>query len=107
MKLPGIITNVTNFGAFVDVGVHQDGLVHISHLSDEFVSDPHQVIKVGDKVKVTVIEIDIPRKRIALSLKTNPFDNAMKSKTKKETTTNLKIDDSNALDVLLSKFGKK
>ncbi|HPQ07950.1 MAG TPA: Tex family protein [Bacteroidia bacterium] len=107
MKLPGIVTNVTNFGAFVDIGVHQDGLVHISHLSDEFVSDPHQVIKVGDKVKVTVIEIDIPRKRIALSMKTNPFDNTIKSKTKKETTANIKIDDSNALDILLSKFGKK
>ncbi len=73
MVLPGIVTNVTNFGAFVDVGVHQDGLVHISHLSDEFVKDPNAVIAVQQKVKVTVLEIDIPRKRIALSMKSDPF----------------------------------
>ncbi|MDH4059112.1 MAG: helix-hairpin-helix domain-containing protein, partial [Cyclobacteriaceae bacterium] len=73
MVLPGIVTNVTNFGAFVDVGVHQDGLVHISHLSDQFVKDPNQVISVQQKVKVTVMEVDVPRKRIALSLKSNPF----------------------------------
>ena len=76
MVLPGIVTNVTNFGAFVDVGVHQDGLVHISHLSDRFVKDPAQVIAVQQKVKVTVVEVDIARKRIALSMKTDPFDNA-------------------------------
>jgi len=73
MVLPGIVTNVTNFGAFVDVGVHQDGLVHISHLSDRFVKDPNQVVAVQQKVKVTVMEVDIPRKRIALSLKSDPF----------------------------------
>ncbi len=73
MKLPGIITNVTNFGAFVDVGVHQDGLVHISHLADHFVKDPTQVVKVQQKVQVTVLEVDIPRKRIALSMKKDPF----------------------------------
>jgi len=72
MKLPGVITNVAAFGAFVDIGVHQDGLVHISHLSDNFVSDPHNAVKVNQKVTVTVIEIDVPRKRISLSLKTNP-----------------------------------
>ncbi len=70
MKLPGIVTNVTNFGAFVDVGVHQDGLVHISELSDRFVSDPNTVVKVGQKVQVTVKEVDLPRHRIALSMKT-------------------------------------
>ena len=75
MVLPGIVTNVTNFGAFVDVGVHQDGLVHISHLSDKFVKDPNQVIAVQQKVKVTVVEVDVPRKRIALSLKSDPFGN--------------------------------
>ena len=69
MKLPGIVTNVTNFGAFVDIGVHQDGLVHISQLSDTFVSDPKQVVKVQQKVTVTVTEIDVSRKRIALSMK--------------------------------------
>lgn len=73
MKIPGIVTNVTNFGAFVDVGVHQDGLVHISHLADRFVSNPAEVITVQQKVEVTVIEVDIPRNRIALSLKSDPF----------------------------------
>lgn len=72
MKLPGIVTNVTAFGAFVDVGVHQDGLVHISQLADQFVKAPADVVKVGQKVRVTVVEVDLPRKRIALSMKQNP-----------------------------------
>ncbi len=70
MKLPGIVTNVTAFGAFVDIGVHQDGLVHISQISDDFVKNPAEFLKVGQKVLATVMEIDLPRKRIALSLKT-------------------------------------
>ncbi|MCX8490292.1 MAG: helix-hairpin-helix domain-containing protein, partial [Cyclobacteriaceae bacterium] len=74
MVLPGIVTNVTNFGAFVDIGVHQDGLVHISHLADRFVKDPNQVVAVQQKVKATVMEVDVPRKRIALSLKSDPFN---------------------------------
>jgi uncharacterized protein len=74
MVLPGIVTNVTNFGAFVDVGVHQDGLVHVSHLADRFVKDPNQVVAVQQKVKVTVMEVDVQRKRIALSLKSDPFN---------------------------------
>ncbi len=69
MELPGIITNITAFGAFVDVGVHQDGLVHISQLSDHFVKDPADVVKVHQKVKVRVLEIDIARKRISMSMK--------------------------------------
>ena len=69
MKLPGVVTNITKFGAFVDVGVHQDGLVHVSHLSNSFVSDPAQVVKLGQKVEVTVLEVDISRKRISLSMK--------------------------------------
>ena len=69
MKLPGIVTNVTNFGAFVDIGVHQDGLVHISQLSDTYVSDPKTVVKVQQKVMVTVTEVDVQRKRIALTMK--------------------------------------
>ena len=69
MLLEGVITNVTNFGAFVDVGVHQDGLVHISSLTDKFVSDPHQIVKAGDIVKVKVLEVDINRKRIALTMR--------------------------------------
>lgn len=70
MKLPGIITNITNFGAFVDVGVHQDGLVHLSQLSNRFVKDPNEVVKVHQKVEVTVTEVDASRKRISLSMKT-------------------------------------
>jgi uncharacterized protein len=73
MKLPGIVTNVTNFGAFVDIGVHQDGLVHISHLSDKFVKDPKEAVTVQQKVTVTVVEVDVPRKRIGLSMKSDPF----------------------------------
>jgi uncharacterized protein len=73
MKLPGLVTNVTNFGAFVDIGVHQDGLVHISHLSDTFVKDPQQAVSVQQKVMVTVVEVDVPRKRIGLSMKKDPF----------------------------------
>ncbi|MDR1304163.1 MAG: RNA-binding transcriptional accessory protein [Verrucomicrobiales bacterium] len=72
MKLPGIITNVTAFGAFVDIGVHQDGLVHISQLSDNFVKNPADVVKVQDRVRVTVVEVDAVRKRIALSMKSQP-----------------------------------
>jgi uncharacterized protein len=72
MVLPGVVTNVTAFGAFVDIGVHQDGLVHISQLANRFVSDPNTVVKVHQHVKVTVLEVDIPRKRIALSMKGNP-----------------------------------
>lgn len=72
MKLPGIVTNVTAFGAFVDVGVHQDGLVHISELSDTFVKDASSVVKVHQQVLATVLEVDLARKRLALSLKSNP-----------------------------------
>ena len=69
MLLEGVVTNVTNFGAFVDIGVHQDGLVHISQLADKFVADPRDVVKAGDVVKVRVIDVDIKRKRIALTMK--------------------------------------
>ncbi len=71
MVLEGVITNVTNFGAFVDIGVHQDGLVHISAMSDKFVKDPREVVKTGEVVKVKVMEIDLPRKRIGLSMRIN------------------------------------
>jgi len=73
MKLPGIVTNVTAFGAFVDIGVHQDGLIHVSQFSDRFVKDPAEVVKVQQKVMVTVTEVDLPRKRIALSMKAAPI----------------------------------
>ncbi len=72
MELEGVVTNVTAFGAFVDVGVHQDGLVHVSQLADRFVKDPHEVAKVGDRIKVRVLEVDLVRKRIALSAKAHP-----------------------------------
>jgi uncharacterized protein len=69
MLLEGVVTNVTNFGAFVDIGVHQDGLVHVSALADRFVKDPHSVVKAGDVVKVKVLEVDLARKRIALTMR--------------------------------------
>jgi uncharacterized protein len=72
MSLQGTVTNVVAFGAFVDVGVHQDGLVHVSELSDRFVRDPNEAVKVGDRVTVRVMSVDVPRKRIALSMKTQP-----------------------------------
>ena len=69
MLLEGVVTNVANFGAFVDIGVHQDGLVHVSQLADRFVKDPREVVKAGDIVKVKVVEFDLTRKRIALTMK--------------------------------------
>jgi uncharacterized protein len=69
MELPGIVTNITKFGAFVDVGVKQDGLVHISQLADRFVKDPNDVVKIHQHVKVKVLEVDTQRKRIQLSMK--------------------------------------
>ena len=69
MILEGVVTNVAAFGAFVDIGVHQDGLVHISALSDQFVKDPHTVVKAGQVVKVKVLEVDPKRKRIALTMR--------------------------------------
>jgi uncharacterized protein len=69
MRLPGIVTNITNFGAFVDIGVHQDGLVHVSQMSDRYVKDPNNIVKLNQKVMVEVTNIDIPRKRIQLTMK--------------------------------------
>lgn len=71
MTLDGVVTNVANFGAFVDIGVHQDGLVHISHLADDFVKDPRSIVKTGDMVKVRVLEVDVARQRISLSMRKN------------------------------------
>lgn len=71
MMLEGVVTNVANFGAFIDIGVHQDGLVHISHLGDNYVKDPRDVVKTGEMVKVKVLEVDVARKRIALSMRTD------------------------------------
>jgi len=72
MKLPGVVTNITAFGAFIDIGVHQDGLAHISQLSDRFIKDPNMAVKVNQRVMATVLEVDVKRKRISLSLKKNP-----------------------------------
>jgi uncharacterized protein len=69
MTLEGTVTNVAAFGAFVDIGVHQDGLVHVSQLADRFVKDPHEVVKAGDVVRVRVVEVDVARKRIGLSMR--------------------------------------
>jgi uncharacterized protein len=73
MLLEGVVTNVANFGAFVDIGVHQDGLVHVSQLADRFVKDPREVVKAGDIVKVKVLDIDLNRKRIGLTMKLQEF----------------------------------
>ena len=100
MKLPGIVTNITAFGVFVDIGVHQDGLVHISQVSDRYIKHPSEVLKVHQKVMVTVVDVDIPRKRISLSLKTGE---APKGKTKKKR----KEENTLKLDKLFEKFGKK
>ena len=86
MVLEGVVSNVANFGAFVDIGVHQDGLVHISALADRFVQDPRDVVKAGDVVKVKVLEVDVPRKRIALTMRLN--DNAAAEKRSRQPENN-------------------
>ncbi|MEX2594514.1 MAG: Tex family protein [Anditalea sp.] len=113
MKLPGIITNITNFGAFVDVGVHQDGLVHLSHLADRYISDPNEVITVNQKVEVTVMEVDIARKRISLSMKADPFAERGKVKQERNAQPNRRRQEKEAegdmavkLALLKGKFGK-
>ena len=94
MILEGTVTNVTNFGAFVDIGVHQDGLVHISSLSDKFVEDPHQVVKTGDVVKVKVLEVDVARRRIALTMRLD--ESAVKNDGKSDRTLSAKPRSDNA-----------
>jgi len=89
MIMEGCVTNVTNFGAFVDVGVHQDGLVHISALSDKFVKDPHSVVKAGDIVKVKIMEVDAQRKRIAMSMRLDDDpEQSAQQKTGRRTSNN-------------------
>ena len=94
MILEGTVTNVTNFGAFVDIGVHQDGLVHISSLSDKFVEDPHQVVKTGDVVKVKVLEVDVARRRIALTMRLD--ESAVKNDGESDRTLSAKSRSDNA-----------
>jgi uncharacterized protein len=80
MVLEGVVTNVAAFGAFVDVGVHQDGLVHVSAMADRFISDPHEVVKSGQVVRVKVLEVDTDRQRIALTLRLKDEPSAEKGK---------------------------
>lgn len=112
MQLEGTVTNVAAFGAFVDIGVHQDGLVHVSQLADRFVKDPHEVVKAGDVVKVLVTEVDVPRKRIGLSMRKDgggqqnngrPKDQPRKSgpKPKPQTKQPVKSDQTGALGAAL------
>lgn len=105
MKIPGIVTNVTNFGAFVDVGVHQDGLVHISQMADKYISNPADVVAVQQKVMVTVTEVDVARKRISLSMKGESKPQPKKSKAprrRQEPETDMAA----KLAALKGKFGK-
>lgn len=92
MQLEGVITNVTNFGAFVDIGVHQDCLVHISELADQFVSDPHQVVKAGQIVQVKVLTVDVERKRVNLTMR------SQQKGVKPSSTSNAKTDKKSPTD---------
>lgn len=103
MRLPGIVTNVTNFGAFVDIGVHQDGLVHISEITDGYIKSPADVLKVHQKVTVKVLEVDAARKRISLSMKLEEVSKPQPKKPKKAKKEDL----DNKLKMLIEKFGKK
>ncbi|HIK18047.1 MAG TPA: RNA-binding transcriptional accessory protein [Leptolyngbyaceae cyanobacterium M33_DOE_097] len=112
MELEGVVTNVANFGAFVDIGVHQDGLVHVSQLADRFVSDPKQVVKVGQVVKVRVLEVNEALKRISLSMRSDavPTNQARKPKEKQATTKQqsaAKQSPAASLEDLKAKFGKR
>jgi len=114
MKLPGIVTNVTNFGAFVDIGVHQDGLVHISQITDGFIKNPADVLKVQQKVTVTVIEVDAARKRISLSMRGEKSGGGSKSGSgnksaggKPQDRKKMKMEEADRkLKELIAKFGK-
>jgi uncharacterized protein len=107
MQLTGIVTNLTKFGAFVDIGVHQDALVHVSHISNTFIDDPAKVLKVQQKVKVSVLEVDVARKRISLSMKSESAPKP-KSQQKKEGQPQKSDEQSmkEKLAMLASKFGK-
>lgn len=113
MIVPGVVTNITRFGAFVDIGVKQDGLVHVSEIAHQYITDPNEVLKLNDKVQVKVLEVDIARKRIALSIKQtqnaparksqNP-NNKYRNPNKQEDLSNMNVND--ALAILKKKFGK-
>ncbi len=103
MKLPGVVTNVTAFGAFIDIGVHQDGLVHVSQLSDRFIKDPNEAVKVNQKVMTTVLEVDLKRKRISLSLKKNPIQQGKQENRPKQRPKPQEQADVNALQQAFKK----
>lgn len=114
MVVPGLVTNITNFGCFVDIGVKQDGLVHISQLSNHFISDPNEVVKLQQKVTVTVTEVDVARKRIGLSMKTSSTDKRANTTERREpvnkrpaTTTNKKPETLNPFQAKLMELKKK
>jgi protein Tex len=110
MEVPGVVTNITRFGAFVDIGVKQDGLVHVSEISHTYITDPNEALKLNQQVKVKVTDVDVARKRIALSIKQteapparkqfNKAQGQLHSKPKAETNMN------DALAALKNKFGK-
>jgi len=102
MVLPGVVSNVTRFGAFVDIGVHQDGLIHVSQLSDQYVEDAMRVVKVGDTLTVKILEIDLSRKRIALTLK--GIHEKQQSQKKTKITEPVVTDMNSALQALKNKF---
>ena len=112
MVVPGVVTNLTRFGAFVDIGVKQDGLVHVSEISHTYISDPGEALKLNQKVEVKVLEVDLVRKRIALSIKQTQEAPARAARPQKrdrqeprrEPLKEVSIDD--ALSLLKKKFGK-
>jgi uncharacterized protein len=104
MVIPGIVTNLTRFGAFVDIGVKQDGLVHVSEISHDYITDPAEKLKLNDKVMVKVVEVDLVRKRIALSIKQTQENPNTKFQKKEEDLSNLSVND--ALAALKNKFKK-
>ena len=116
MKVPGIVTNITNFGAFVDIGVKQDGLVHVSHLANKYVSDPGEVVKLNQKVLVTVLEVDAARKRISLSMKEDAIPKVQRGNSNTSNGNNFTIPNpakqqsqssfQSSLDALRKKFDK-
>jgi uncharacterized protein len=113
MVVPGVVTNLTRFGAFVDIGVKQDGLVHVSEISHNYITDPNEALKLNDKVNVKVLEVDMGRKRIALSIKQTleaparrdrPQQPKRQDQSREKDTSNMNMND--ALSLLKKKFGK-
>jgi uncharacterized protein len=112
MVIPGVVTNLTRFGAFVDIGVKQDGLVHVSEIAHKYISDPAEVLKLNDKVQVKVVEVDVARKRIALSIKQTqespqrPSKNNQRQQHSKRQVDLSEMNVQDALSVLKKKFAK-